>query len=460
MSHNLVIALAALVATVHVSCPAHAQATQPSMQLAAPLAANIRSLAEVDKSVELRPGDTVIWETAEGHSVGFLPFGTGGSLTFGQVEQVLDFGQNRGKLRIEGTSAYTQAGTGELLRAIVRDDAPGKIEEIQFWCLVHYASGMTKRVTVAKEKPPVDYRPKTIRFQGVGITWQVATGDAPIQTPGGGGMAAMCPCMQMMSGMMGGMGGMMGGMGGMMGGAGNPGTMGAPGAGVAPGGTGSGMCGPGPQGSGPRMGMMGGMPGMMGGAGAPGMMAGSAQGAAPGAGMGGGMCGPGGQGRGAVPRPMGMTGGMPGMSAGASPATATMGSREMPMGGAMQSAPGGCCGNAPRLGAMANVSHADPRLTNVDELFQTHPLLRSAQSRQASSSIIGQGKVVRVEPSKRSINLSHGPIPAINWPAMTMDFVVGPTVDLSTIKPGQDVEFTLEPAPGNQYVISSMRPFG
>jgi plastocyanin len=234
--------------------PAHAQFAQQAPQLAQPgqidpqlgqllsqrpdmLAANIRSLAALDETVDLRPGDTVIWDTAPGqtHSVLFLPFGTGQSLNFGHVEQVLDFGENRSKLRIESNGvARTQAGTGELLRATVRDDAPGKLEEIQFWCEVHLSLGMTKRIAVVQEAPPAEYQPKTVRFRGDGVTWSVGTGaEPPPPPPGGGGMAMMCPGMQMMSGMMGGMSGM---MGGMMGGGGG-------------------------------MGMMGGMPGMMGGGG-------------------------------------------------------------------------------------------------------------------------------------------------------------------------------------------------
>jgi plastocyanin len=243
----VVIAFCILTAPFQLARPVHAQPAQPSQQapqLAQPgqispqlgqllaqrpdmLAANIRSLSALDQTIDLRPGDTVIWDTAPGqtHSVLFLPFGTGQSLNFGNVEQVLDFGENRNKLRIESNGvARTQAGTGELLRATVRDDAPGKLEEIQFWCEVHLGLGMTKRIAVAMEAPPADYQPKTVWFRGDGVTWSVGTDDQPPPpAPGGGGMAMMCPGMQMMSGMMGGMSGM---MSGMMGGGGMSGMMG------------------------------------------------------------------------------------------------------------------------------------------------------------------------------------------------------------------------------------------
>jgi plastocyanin len=212
-------------------------------------ATNIRALADVDRTIELRPGDTVIWETAPGqtHSVVFLPFGTGQELNFGHVEQVLDFGEDRDKLTVESSGrAYTQASPGELLRATVREDAPGTIPELQFWCGVHLSFGMTKRIAVAEEAPPDDAEPKTIRFRGNGVTWLVeADGQPPPPPPPvpAPGMAMMCPCMQMMGSMMG------GGMMGMMGGQGMGGGMGMMGGGPGMGG-GMGMMG------GQGMGMM------------------------------------------------------------------------------------------------------------------------------------------------------------------------------------------------------------
>jgi Cu/Ag efflux protein CusF len=54
------------------------------------------------------------------------------------------------------------------------------------------------------------------------------------------------------------------------------------------------------------------------------------------------------------------------------------------------------------------------------------------------------GTVNAVDPAQHKINLSHGPISSLGWPAMTMEFPVAPSVDLSRIKPGSRVNFTLE----------------
>ena len=82
-----------------------------------------------------------------------------------------------------------------------------------------------------------------------------------------------------------------------------------------------------------------------------------------------------------------------------------------------------------------------------------------AATSSSSQQVSGTGTVRSIDAAKRVVNLSHDPIPAIGWPQMTMDFTVGPQVDLSTVKPGQAVEFTLVPA-GSNYTIAGIKPKG
>ena len=70
------------------------------------------------------------------------------------------------------------------------------------------------------------------------------------------------------------------------------------------------------------------------------------------------------------------------------------------------------------------------------------------------------GTVNSVDPAQRKINISHEPIPAIGWPAMTMDFPVAPSVDLKAIKPGSRVNFTIEQGKSGMYEIQSVQPAG
>jgi Cu/Ag efflux protein CusF len=45
----------------------------------------------------------------------------------------------------------------------------------------------------------------------------------------------------------------------------------------------------------------------------------------------------------------------------------------------------------------------------------------------------GAGTVNSVDAAAHTINVSHGSIPTIGRPAMTMDFAVAPSVDLQTV---------------------------
>jgi Cu(I)/Ag(I) efflux system periplasmic protein CusF len=72
----------------------------------------------------------------------------------------------------------------------------------------------------------------------------------------------------------------------------------------------------------------------------------------------------------------------------------------------------------------------------------------------------GIGTVNSVDPAQRKVNLSHNPIPAIGWPAMTMDFPVAPSVDFRGLKPGMRVNFTIERGEGGMYEIRAIVPAG
>jgi Cu(I)/Ag(I) efflux system periplasmic protein CusF len=81
----------------------------------------------------------------------------------------------------------------------------------------------------------------------------------------------------------------------------------------------------------------------------------------------------------------------------------------------------------------------------------------TAQAPGQGQTAKGSGVVESVDAAKRRVNLSHGAIPAIGWPAMTMDFDVALDVNLSSIRAGQPVEFTLQ-GDGGGYTITGIGP--
>jgi Cu(I)/Ag(I) efflux system protein CusF len=84
--------------------------------------------------------------------------------------------------------------------------------------------------------------------------------------------------------------------------------------------------------------------------------------------------------------------------------------------------------------------------------------MRMAHSGHAH--VQGTGTVNSVDAAARKVNVSHGSIPKIGWPAMTMDFAVAVSVDLSGVKPGTRVRFDMEQGQDGSYVIQSIAPAG
>jgi Cu(I)/Ag(I) efflux system periplasmic protein CusF len=97
-------------------------------------------------------------------------------------------------------------------------------------------------------------------------------------------------------------------------------------------------------------------------------------------------------------------------------------------------------------GPMAGMSHPSGRN------------MRMAHSGHAHAQ--GTATVNSVDAAAHKVNVSHGPISAIGFPAMTVDFEVAPSVDLKAVTPGTRINFTVERDEGGMYVIQSIAPAG
>ena len=82
----------------------------------------------------------------------------------------------------------------------------------------------------------------------------------------------------------------------------------------------------------------------------------------------------------------------------------------------------------------------------------------SSMNSRADHMFEGVGKVVAVDQAARKIGLDHGPVPALQWPAMKMDFTVMDAVDLSGVRPGDTVQFTLHKVESGAYPIAELCP--
>src|SRR3970040_165523 len=63
-----------------------------------------------------------------------------------------------------------------------------------------------------------------------------------------------------------------------------------------------------------------------------------------------------------------------------------------------------------------------------------------ADANPAAATASGSGEVAALDPAAGTVTINHGPIEALEWPAMTMTFAA-PDVDLGAIKQGDTVRF-------------------
>ena len=72
----------------------------------------------------------------------------------------------------------------------------------------------------------------------------------------------------------------------------------------------------------------------------------------------------------------------------------------------------------------------------------------------------GQGTVKAVDPKNSTVEISHGPIESLKWPAMTMEFKVRDKALLNSVKPSQAVEFGIAQSKPGEFVIERIAPAG
>lgn len=103
-------------------------------------------------------------------------------------------------------------------------------------------------------------------------------------------------------------------------------------------------------------------------------------------------------------------------------------------------------------------------IDSESSLKSTLTRLEKVQSSQANDtpagSHVGVAKINAIDLKSGKIDLSHGPIPSLNWPAMTMGFRVEDKTLLQGLKPGDRITFELrgEPDKDGNYVITRIQP--
>ena len=126
-----------------------------------------------------------------------------------------------------------------------------------------------------------------------------------------------------------------------------------------------------------------------------------------------------------------------------------------------------------QLEVLGGLAEGDEVVTSGQFLVDSEARLRSVlgsmaaaqpaaapASQPAPSAVVfsADGKVERVEPS--SITFSHGPVPELQWPAMTMGFGKASTSAFADIRPGDQVRFTFKEGGPTGYELVSVQRTG
>jgi Cu/Ag efflux protein CusF len=72
----------------------------------------------------------------------------------------------------------------------------------------------------------------------------------------------------------------------------------------------------------------------------------------------------------------------------------------------------------------------------------------------------GEGTLDALDATSGTVSITHGPIPSLKWPGMTMDFMLAHTALAANVKPGARIAFEfVERGPG-EYVVTKLEAQG
>ena len=77
-----------------------------------------------------------------------------------------------------------------------------------------------------------------------------------------------------------------------------------------------------------------------------------------------------------------------------------------------------------------------------------------------AQTFMGQGKINGITPGANTVNVAMGPVKALGWPSMSMNFLLQNTAMLNGYKAGEMVDFNFAKDATGGYVITRIRPVG
>ncbi|WP_040308375.1 copper-binding protein [Asticcacaulis biprosthecium] len=109
------------------------------------------------------------------------------------------------------------------------------------------------------------------------------------------------------------------------------------------------------------------------------------------------------------------------------------------------------CSPKPENQDTAPSSEAAPPMDGMGDMSGMSGMAMEADAKTGS----GTGTITEIDKTAGTVTISHEPIPAVGWPAMTMAFKAGPEI-LSNAKVGQSISFDVS-VKGSDTEVTAIR---
>ncbi len=116
---------------------------------------------------------------------------------------------------------------------------------------------------------------------------------------------------------------------------------------------------------------------------------------------------------------------------------------------------------ADRVEIRSGLKPGEKVVTSAQFLLDSESSVRASLqrlSKPAMPEVWVEGAINTVEAASRTLNVTHEPIAALNWPTMTMDFPVAKGVKLDGLKADSKIRFRIREGEDGRYQIDAIRP--
>lgn len=115
-----------------------------------------------------------------------------------------------------------------------------------------------------------------------------------------------------------------------------------------------------------------------------------------------------------------------------------------------------------KIEVLQGLTEADRVVTSAhfmldSESSQSADLSRIDGVDAAAETVWAKGEITAVMAEHRMLTIRHQPVPAWDWPGMTMDFTANAELDMSTAQPGQPIEFEIRKTEDGQYEVIDLK---